>query len=618
MTGNVPIRRNVSPILVGFGVLLAMVIASLWLARGQAEDSADAGRLFDYQASLLETLSAAKDAEIGQRGYLLTGRDSYLAPYRSGLARAGTAVDQVRRHGGSAGEAAAIRLRPLVDAKMAEMAETVRLKAEGSDAEALAIVRSDRGRETMDQIRAIAGSEIAHARTALETNRKAAIRQANYLTFGLIVGLLVVLATGLIWIRSSRRQIKDMRMARDEARAVSAALREENAAREEAEGQVRQMQKMDSIGQLTGGIAHDFNNMLAIVIGNLDLAARRLASDADKARRCIANAREGAERAATLTARLLAFSRQQPLAPDPIDANKLVTSMSELLRRALGEQISIETVLAGGLWRSHADTGQLENAIVNLAVNARDAMPDGGKLTIETANAHLDDAYAATRSEVAPGQYVLICVSDTGAGMAPDVIERAFDPFFTTKPVGKGTGLGLSQVFGFVKQSGGHIAIYSEIGEGTTVKLYLPRYFGSVEDAKPVQGSEDMPLGRVGEIILVVEDEQRVRHFSVDALRELGYTALSAASGIDALRILDEHPSIALLFTDVVMPEMDGRRLADAAREKRPDLRVLYTTGYTRNAVVHNGRLDAGVNLLAKPYSIAQLARKIRAALDSD
>ena len=618
MAGDISIRRTVSPILLGFGVLLAMVISSLLLARGQAADSAEVARLFDYQAALLETLSAAKDAEIGQRGYLLTGRDSYLAPYRSGLARAGVAVDQVRRHGGARGEAAASQLRPLVDAKMAEMAETVRLRADGDDAAALAIVRSDRGREVMDRIRAIAGAEVRRARAALEAKRHAATRQADYLTYGLILGLMVVLLTGWIWIRSSRRQIKDMRLARDEARAVSAALREENTAREEAEGQVRQMQKMDSIGQLTGGIAHDFNNMLAIVIGNLDLAARRLASDADKARRCIANAREGAERAATLTARLLAFSRQQPLAPDPIDANKLVTSMSELLRRALGEQISIETVLAGGLWRSHADTGQLENAIVNLAVNARDAMPDGGKLTIETANAHLDDAYAATRAEVTPGQYVLICVSDTGTGMAAEVIERAFDPFFTTKPVGKGTGLGLSQVFGFVKQSGGHIAIYSEIGEGTTIKLYLPRYFGSAEESKPMQGGEDMPLGRVGEIILVVEDEQRVRHFSVDALRELGYTALSAPSGIEALRILDEHPTIALLFTDVVMPEMDGRRLADAAREKRPDLRVLYTTGYTRNAVVHNGRLDAGVNFLAKPYSIAQLARKVRAALDSD
>ena len=595
-----------------------MVVASLWLARGQAGDSAEAGRLFDYQASLLETLSAVKDAEIGQRGYVLTGQQKYLDPYTSGVARSGVALDQVRRFGGARGEASATHLRPLVDAKLAELSETVALMRQGRDAEALAVVRSDRGREIMNRIRAMVGSEVRQTRGELERTRRAAAAQADYLTFGLMLGLLGVLATGFVWARASRGQLKEMKQARDEARAASDALRAENAARETAEGQVRQMQKMESIGQLTGGIAHDFNNMLAIVIGNLDLAARRIETEPAKALRSIASAQDGAERAATLTARLLAFSRQQPLAPEAIDANKLVTSMSEMLRRALGEQIAIETVLAGGLWRTQADAGQLENAIVNLAVNARDAMPEGGRLTIETANAHLDDAYAATRTEVTPGQYVLIGITDTGQGMAADVIERAFDPFFTTKPVGKGTGLGLSQVFGFVKQSGGHIAIYSEIGEGTTIKLYLPRSFAAIEPARAAQAEEEMPRGRADEVILVVEDEQRVRHFAVDALRELGYTALSAADGKEALAILGEQPRIAMLFTDVVMPEMDGRRLAEAARALRPDLTILYTTGYTRNAVVHNGRLDAGVNLLAKPYSVAQLARKIRGAIDDE
>jgi CheY-like chemotaxis protein len=356
--------------------------------------------------------------------------------------------------------------------------------------------------------------------------------------------------------------------------------------------------------------------MLAIVLGNLDLAQRRLESDPKRAQASIDHARDGAERAATLTARLLAFSRQQPLAPEPVDANKLVASMSEMLRRTLGEQVMVETVLAGGLWRTHADVGQLENALVNLAVNARDAMPGGGRLTIETANAHLDDAYAAQRAEVAPGQYVLICVTDTGTGMSAEVIERAFDPFFTTKPVGKGTGLGLSQVFGFVKQSGGHIAVYSESGEGTTIKLYLPRFFGAAEPVHAPAADADVPHGRTDEVILVVEDEQRVRHFSVDALRELGYTVISAAGAAEALALLDEQPNVSLLFTDVVMPDMDGRRLAEAALVKSPALKIVYTTGYTRNAVVHNGRLDAGVNFLAKPYSIVQLARKIRGVLD--
>ena len=291
--------------------------------------------------------------------------------------------------------------------------------------------------------------------------------------------------------------------------------------------------------------------------------------------------------------------------------------MSELLRRTLGEQIAVETVLAGGLWRTYADAGQLENAILNLAVNARDAMGGGGKLTIETNNAHLDDEYARARSEVEPGQYVLICVTDTGDGMTPEVIGRAFDPFFTTKEVGKGTGLGLSQVFGFVKQSGGHIAIYSEPGQGTTIKLYLPRFAGAIPaNEERAAAPLVLPEGRPDEIILVVEDEQRVRHFSVDALRELGYTAISAGDGREALRLLEEQPTISLLFTDVVMPEMNGRRLADEARAKRPDLKILYTTGYTRNAVVHNGMLDAGVAFLPKPFTIAQLAIKVREVLD--
>ncbi|MBB5687162.1 CHASE3 domain-containing protein [Sphingobium boeckii] len=616
MTGDKLSWRALWPILLGFAVLTGMVGASLWLARGQEAAGVEAGRLFDYQASLLEALSATKDAEIGQRGYVLTGAPTYLAPYESGASRAGAALDDIARHGGTHGVAVAAALRPLVNAKMAEMRDTVALTAKGDHIGALAIVRSDRGMAIMDRIRATVGSEVRATRARLEASRTAAAMQAQALNVGLVAGLLVVLLTAYFWIRSSRQQLIGMRAARDEARITYNALRSENTAREAAEGQVRQMQKMESIGQLTGGIAHDFNNMLAIVIGNLDLAARRIESDPKKALRSIAGAQEGAERAATLTARLLAFSRQQPLAPEALDANKLVTSMSELLRRTLDEQVPIETVLAGGLWRTMADAGQLENAIVNLAVNARDAMPDGGKLTIETANAHLDDAYAASRAEVTPGQYVLICVSDTGTGMAPEVIERAFDPFFTTKAVGKGTGLGLSQVFGFVKQSGGHIAIYSEVGDGTTIKMYLPRAFGTVDAARPAESEDDVPRGRTEEVILVVEDEERVRHFAVDALRELGYTTVSAGSGAEALKILAEQPSVAMLFTDVVMPEMDGRRLVEAAKIDRPGLKVVYTTGYTRNAVVHNGRLDAGVNLLAKPYSIAQLARKIRGALD--
>ncbi len=387
---------------------------------------------------------------------------------------------------------------------------------------------------------------------------------------------------------------------------------------ERAEAQIRQMQKMESIGQLTGGIAHDFNNMLAIVLGSLEIAARNLESDQAKTRRFLINAQEGATRAATLTARLLAFSRQQPLEPESLDANKLVSGMSEMLQRTLGEQVQLETVLAGGLWRTLVDPGELENTLVNLCVNARDAMPAGGKLTVETANAHLDEPYAANHDEVIAGQYVLICVSDTGCGIAPDIVERVFDPFFTTKPVGRGTGLGLSQVYGFIKQSGGHVKIYSEVDHGTTVKIYLPRYFGpQVTRGAPPVSNVEAPRGSASETILVVEDEAAVRNMSVDALRELGYTVMHADGPLSAMTMISELSSLALLFTDVIMPEMNGRELAERAVAMRPNLKVLYTTGYTRNAVVHNGVLDPGLAFLNKPYTLEQLATKVRQVLDS-
>jgi signal transduction histidine kinase len=282
---------------------------------------------------------------------------------------------------------------------------------------------------------------------------------------------------------------------------------------------------MEAVGQLTGGIAHDFNNMLAVVIGSLNLLKRRLRRGETDNMRFIDGALDGAERAATLTHRLLAFSRQQPLAPQSIDPNKLISGMSEMLRRTLGEQIAVETVFAGGLWRTHVDPGQLENAIVNLAVNSRDAMPDGGKLTIETANASLDEAYAAQHVDVPAGQYVLLAVSDTGQGMPADVVAKAFEPFFTTKELGKGTGLGLSQVLGFVKQSGGHVKIYSEPHHGTTIKIYLPRFFGVVDELVPIVPTEPAALGQRDEVVLVVEDEERMLQVSCDAFRELGYPA---------------------------------------------------------------------------------------------
>ena len=393
---------------------------------------------------------------------------------------------------------------------------------------------------------------------------------------------------------------------------------EKKAAAELAKMQeaLRQSQKMEAVGQLTGGIAHDFNNMLAVVIGSLELLGRRLSGGDARAQRYIDAATHASRRAALLTQRLLAFSRQQPLQPEAVDANKLVAGMSDLLRHSLGADVQLETVLAGGLWRTHADPNQLENIILNLAVNARDAMPDGGHLTIETQNTHLDERYAAAEPGMSAGQYVLIAVTDTGTGMPADVVVKAFDPFFTTKPVGKGTGLGLSQVYGFVKQSGGNVRIYTEQGHGTTIKIYLPRLQGTAPINITDGEGAALALGDDREVILLVEDEPGVRQFSGDALRELGYSVLEADGGFAALQLLKQHPEIVLMFTDVVMPEMNGAKLAEAAKALRPDLKILFTTGYTRNAVVHNGKLDAGVELIGKPFSLEALATKVRAVLE--
>ena len=384
-----------------------------------------------------------------------------------------------------------------------------------------------------------------------------------------------------------------------------------------AQEALRQSQKMEAVGQLTGGIAHDFNNMLAVVVGSLDLLSRRLSGGDARAQRYLDAAGEAAKRGALLTQRLLAFSRQQPLQPKALDANKLVSGMSDILRHSIGADIRLETVLAGGLWRTYVDPNQLENIVLNLAVNARDAMPGGGRLTIETQNAHLDERYAATHQTVRVGHYVLLAVTDTGSGMPAEVIDKAFDPFFTTKPVGKGTGLGLSQVYGFVKQSGGHVKIYSEPGEGTTIKIYLPRLAGRAAMEVTDEAEATLALGDGGEVILVVEDEPAVRQFTVDALMELGYRVIEADGASSALQQLEARTDIVLLFTDVVMPDVNGAALAREVRQKWPHIKVLFTTGYTRNAVVHNGVLDAGVDLIGKPFTLEALSTKLREVLDA-
>ncbi|TXL68776.1 PAS domain-containing hybrid sensor histidine kinase/response regulator [Zeimonas arvi] len=384
--------------------------------------------------------------------------------------------------------------------------------------------------------------------------------------------------------------------------------------RRELDERLRQSQRLEAIGQLTGGIAHDFNNLLTVIIGNSEMLCEELADQPSRKQLADMTA-AAAERGAELTNRLLAFARRQPLEPRPIDVNRLVAGMDGLLRRTLSEDIEIEFVRAAGLWIAEVDGAQLESALLNLVINARDAMPDGGRLTIETGNASLDEEYAAMHGELVPGQYVMVSVSDTGTGMPPDVVARAFDPFFTTKEAGKGSGLGLSMVYGFVKQSGGHVRIYSEQGEGTTARLYLPRVkAGSIDQPAPARGAG--VIGG-GEHILVVEDDDLVREHLIAQLRGLGYRVTGASAGRAALAELERNADIDLLFTDVVMPGgMNGRQLADTARARWPALKVLFTSGYTENAIVHHGRLDRGVHLLSKPYRRGELAAKLRRVLD--
>jgi len=383
------------------------------------------------------------------------------------------------------------------------------------------------------------------------------------------------------------------------------------------EDALRQSQKMEAVGQLTGGIAHDFNNLLQGITGSLDIMNSRLAQGrTNDLERWLMGARTSAERAAALTHRLLAFSRRQPLDPRPVRANPLVASMEDMLRRTLGEQIELELVLAGGLWLTKCDPNQLESAILNLIINARDAMPGGGKLTVETCNAHLDKRYAAQQHEITPGQYVCICVTDTGVGMSKDVAARAFEPFFTTKPTGQGTGLGLSMIYGFARQSEGHARIYSEEGQGTTIKLYLPRFRGVAEAQAPAEGPEQLPGAESGEVVLVVEDEPVVRGLILEVLHELGYNAIEAADGPTGLAILQSDRHIDLLVTDIGLPGLNGRQVADGGRAVRPGLKVLFMTGYAENAALASGFLEPGMTMITKPFAMDALASRIRDTLE--
>jgi signal transduction histidine kinase/DNA-binding response OmpR family regulator len=417
-------------------------------------------------------------------------------------------------------------------------------------------------------------------------------------------------------LRAAEIEIGQRRNIEEQLRKLNETLEARVVAeiveRQQAEAALQQSQKMEAIGKLTGGVAHDFNNLLQVISGNLQLLGKDVANNGRASER-ISNALTAVERGSRLASQLLAFGRRQPLEPKVVNTGRFVSGMDDMLRRAIGEEIEVETMVSGGLWNTFADPAQIENALLNLAINSRDAMKGAGKLTIEVGNAFLDDAYSRSHPEVTTGQYVVLAVTDTGSGMTPEVIQQAFEPFFSTKPEGKGTGLGLSMVYGFVKQSGGHVKIYSEVGEGTTVKLYLPRSFQS-EDR--ITNDENAAAIGGSETILVAEDDEGVRATVVEMLTDLGYHVLKARDAQSALTVIESGAHIDLLFTDVVMPgTLKSPELARMTRERLPNIAVLFTSGYTENSIVHGGRLDPGLELLSKPYTREVLARKIRHVL---
>ena len=527
-------RGSVATLTAGFVVLASLLAGVSAFVSRQAEDYREIRQGVEARHLLDQVYGTLLDAETGQRGYLLTSDRLYLAPYDAAIPAIMDQFDALADvlKGSPARSSELNGVRTLANQKLDELRTTIELHEAGKGGDALALVKEGKGKILMDRIRAGIASLLASQGAEIERRFAFAERAGIWLRLGALLSVLVAIALALMAVRQLRRQVGELTSARNALRDANVGLLAEAQSREMLAEQLRQSQKMEAVGQLTGGIAHDFNNMLAIVIGNVNLVRRRLARGEGDLDRFLEGALDGAERAATLTHRLLAFSRLQPLSPVPLDPNRLVAGVTELLRRTLGEQVRLETVLAGGLWRTHADPGQLESTLLNLSINARDAMPDGGRLTIETTNAYLDDEYAARHVGIPAGQYVLVAVTDTGIGVPRAVLDKVFEPFFTTKPVGKGTGLGLSQVYGFVRQSGGHVKIYSEEGHGTTIKVYLPRFYGGEdEQAAAPSMPEAVPAGRPGEIVLVAEDEDRVRQLAVVTLRETWLYRLACGRG---------------------------------------------------------------------------------------
>jgi signal transduction histidine kinase len=594
-----------------------LVLVTTWLSVQTRSRDEWVHHTLAVRECIAKVLRLVEAAESSQRGYLLTGQSEYLGPYNSSVKGLGKALDRAASLVADNPEQSASlnSLRTLIAQKLQELDTTIDERRTGHAQRALKTVNSDRGLRLMDEIERIVAKMETREGALLKDRETKLADSLVLMEFGAGGSFLLICGIGAMIGFSTRRSFRALAAAHSELMTTNHELVRQTKQREEAENQLRQSQKMEAIGQLTGGIAHDFNNMLGVIAGSLELMWRRIKKGDYEVERFVDAARTATERSVVLTDRLLAFARKQPLTPEVLQPNRMISNMSDLLHSTLGEHIEIQTVLAAGLWTTNVDANHLESAILNLAINARDAMPEGGKLTIETANAYLDESYCRLHDEIEPGQFVMIAVSDTGEGMTPEVIERVFDPFFTTKPAGSGTGLGLSQVYGFIKQSYGHVKLYSELNSGTSVKVYLPRHMGEAEIGaeKP---SVSVEGGSANEAILVVEDDPLMRHVTSENLCELGYTVLDSENAIDALAILDNRPEIKLLFTDVVMPGTNGKKLAEEATRRRPELKVLFTTGYTQNAVVHGGVVDVGVEFITKPFTLEQLAAKVRTVLD--
>ena len=610
---------------IGLGFVLAAAIAVAVLVARSNEADRLVSHTFEVQQEAHNLLGELRTAENGQRGYVLTQNEEYLKPVDAAVAKVPGLVESLRKKTADnpSQQARLDRVEPLIGPRLDVIRRSIELTRQGDRDGAIALVATGRGKDLMEEITAEMQQFDREEKALLAARQEEAKRLRIWLATLIGLALLAAMVLAGVLAVATRQAVSGLL---DRTRE----LETESRLRHEAEATLRQAVKMEAVGQLSGGIAHDFNNLLTIIIGNLDTMKRRLAELAKsnvagdaiaKLETPLESAMKGAKSSAQLTQRLLAFSRRQALEPDRVDANRLISGMLEMLRRTLGSDISIETVLGAGLWQSFADAHQLENVLLNLALNAKAAMPTGGCLTIETANTYLDDAYVRRFGDVKAGQYVVLCVTDTGTGIPAEILDQVFDPFFTTKPAGEGSGLGLAMVHGFVKQSDGHVRIYSEVGSGTTVKIYLPRFIGAEEvsaaPAGKTESEQAIPRAKPNEMILLVEDNADVREYARDVLLELGYGVLDAANVQEALRVVAKKPRISLVFTDVVLGDLNGRVLADKVRQIYPAFPVLFTTGYTRNAIVHQGRLDPDVHLLNKPFTQQDLARKVRELLDA-